>query len=1003
MLKVAYFNVQGLTASKLLFIESLFTSSLADIVVISEHWFSSYNNLTNSPFFVTSTGHIAKKTGHANCGIALLCSSSLRKCITIQQHTEFYIQFLFQQVSLTALYLPPRLQNDTVRSLLHQVLPSKMIFGDINVRFGAAFDDTSTTAASRGSVFYNTLLPAQFQHIKSKTQCSRNDHVFSVIPCTMEYEWFSRDIFASDHGLMTMELSIESPVAASVPNIPRYAFRLLKEEACRSALKSYYDSMMHKTLLPLIHATRNELVNMKTYNRAIKEDFINTLYSCFTDSIYSLLDEFIPQYDPIQVKSNYDPTIVLESQCSNTEAIRAFKRSQRAYAAKMIVRVRDATKNVEQEAFSFYSSLYQSENVEMPEAPEPPSTDDAAFLFTTERVKKAIEYYPSSKSGGPDRIHVDVFKCLMESTLFAEMLSQLLQLFYEVGITPKSWNESNIFLLLKDVEQPFVDKTRPVALTNILRRIFEKILLGNWASRSWSKLHPSQSGFKKGWSTISSILLSDDMSRIGFLISVFLDLCNAFDRALYTKILEILRARGCPTRDLSLIYSLMMHECMSFLIVNGCLLSKGIRRNRGILQGSVLSPFLFNIVIDVLADRVNGNSLVPRMLLFADDIVIKARSFKECQEILNICYQWSSENNMEWNINKCGSVGSKAFFTLNGVRIPQVVSYKYLGLPHGKNGILWADYCMKITEKISNFLKSLSLRKKTWSFQARLIIYKTFIRSTGEYCLPLLLHWISRDLKPRSHLLRLLEDTHKEGLTWIFDTATPKLLLEFLSGLGSLQKRVTQLQGSLAYHLQSLDPENPLKAHSTRHFLSTNHDSILLPCFSNPDFKKWQLENSTSQEKITWSTWCRRKWLNDVFESPGILQHYILPSASSGSMNDSILRRPLGEAERMLAWRCNSCFSRAKCPVCSKPFNRAHLSRCSLYKLLGNSYEPLLTDKKFRDDLDKISKGIPPKKKFDESNYTLLDYYLNHQLNDDFLSLYTSLRTLLYDKPSTTD
>ena len=129
----------------------------------------------------------------------------------------------------------------------------------------------------------------------------------------------------------------------------------------------------------------------------------------------------------------------------------------------------------------------------------------------------------------------------------------------------------------------------------------------------------------------------------------------------------------------------MMANCCSTLVVNNRRLATRIKRVHGVFQGSILSPFLFNIFIDPLAVLLNSEvTLTPEALFYADDIVLKAKSNDRMRTLVWLCEIWAMENGMRWGIKKCGAVGSKGVFQLNGELIPSVSRYKYLGAPPRK-------------------------------------------------------------------------------------------------------------------------------------------------------------------------------------------------------------------------------------------------------------------------------------------------------------------------------
>ena len=77
-----------------------------------------------------------------------------------------------------------------------------------------------------------------------------------------------------------------------------------------------------------------------------------------------------------------------------------------------------------------------------------------------------------------------------------------------------------------------------------------------------------------------------------------------------------------------------------------------IKVNKGILQGSTLSPFLFNIYIDVLICTLKNS--VHDVFAYADDIAVISKSQKELDKALNIIELWYMANKMEVNYNKSG-------------------------------------------------------------------------------------------------------------------------------------------------------------------------------------------------------------------------------------------------------------------------------------------------------------------------------------------------------------
>ncbi|KAJ9052501.1 hypothetical protein DSO57_1033487 [Entomophthora muscae] len=105
------------------------------------------------------------------------------------------------------------------------------------------------------------------------------------------------------------------------------------------------------------------------------------------------------------------------------------------------------------------------------------------------------------------------------------------------------------------------------------------------------------------------------------------------------KVLDALHRRNTPTGVISLIMSLFMNGG-SKIAVNGEL-TRFVPKERGLFQGSILSPLLFNIFIDgaalalMLAFPINEIGY-HTALFFADDIKIQHKDPLELQRGLDI-------------------------------------------------------------------------------------------------------------------------------------------------------------------------------------------------------------------------------------------------------------------------------------------------------------------------------------------------------------------------------
>ena len=95
-------------------------------------------------------------------------------------------------------------------------------------------------------------------------------------------------------------------------------------------------------------------------------------------------------------------------------------------------------------------------------------------LFTDRELKIAIKQQKNT-APGEDTIHPQMIKNLPPETL--KYLLDMYNKIWEEGEIPKTWKHATIIPLLKERKDPKdVRSYRPVALTNILCKIFERMV-----------------------------------------------------------------------------------------------------------------------------------------------------------------------------------------------------------------------------------------------------------------------------------------------------------------------------------------------------------------------------------------------------------------------------------------------------------------------------------------------------------------------------------------------
>ena len=275
--------------------------------------------------------------------------------------------------------------------------------------------------------------------------------------------------------------------------------------------------------------------------------------------------------------------------------------------------------------------------------------DDCDPPFTSSEMRAAIDQLKPSTPGG-DNVHNLMIQNCSEDLLHELLLC--LNRIWVSGEIPQKWKQAIIIPLLKTGKPPeLASSYRPIALTSCPGKLLERLVNNRltWRLEKCAILSPHQFGFRPKRSTCDALLYFSESIYSGFsnnecTTAVLIDFEAAFDRVSRISIIAQCMKIGLKGNILQYIVHFLRDRTIKTKI-NETLSTEGTTLN-GIPQGSVISPTLFNIVLQDLVNVIPTNVSVA---IFADDITIWSThkepeiATNRVQESLDKIYQWSEK------------------------------------------------------------------------------------------------------------------------------------------------------------------------------------------------------------------------------------------------------------------------------------------------------------------------------------------------------------------------
>lgn len=253
--------------------------------------------------------------------------------------------------------------------------------------------------------------------------------------------------------------------------------------------------------------------------------------------------------------------------------------------------------------------------------------------LTLEELEEALCAMNKGRSPGLDGLPPELLLLLWK--YIGPLLLNSINYSLEIGSFHRDQKSALIFLLLKKDKDPLdCGSYRPLSLLNSDIKLYAKCLARRLESCIHFLIHQDQTGFMK------SRHASDNIRRLLHVIDqtdslptpsaiLSMDAEKAFDRVEWKYMFAVLHRFGFGPFFIAMIQTL--YNCPTACISTGTVISSQFPLKRGTRQGCPLSPLLFNITLEPLAQAVRQNTFISpievkgtkhHISLYADDVLL---------------------------------------------------------------------------------------------------------------------------------------------------------------------------------------------------------------------------------------------------------------------------------------------------------------------------------------------------------------------------------------------
>ena len=366
------------------------------------------------------------------------------------------------------------------------------------------------------------------------------------------------------------------------------------------------------------------------------------------------------------------------------------------------------------------------------------------IVITKEEVLKSMRKIKSNKACGPDYIGGKVLNVCSDQ--LAPVFQQIFQSSLDSHKLPLLWKTSIISPIPKKTPIKQKNDLRPVALTPIIMKCFERVILHHLLPAVQHLEDPLQFAYKRNRSVEDAVLtllqnIHEHLDKgSSYVRALMVDFSSAFNTIQPHLMIQKLCYMGVNGNIILWINEFLTHRVQVVRI--GSIMSPECTTNTGAPQGCVLSPVLFTLY----TNDCRSSSSDCLVIKYADDTVILGKlkvSDTEYKSEINKFTLWCQNNFLELNVSKTKELvfdfrkktQNHLPVLIGGKQVEKVDDYKYLGVFLDTN-LNFQKHVLTTLSKCQQRMYFLrKLREFNVTTDVKLFFYKATIESVLNFAL----------------------------------------------------------------------------------------------------------------------------------------------------------------------------------------------------------------------------------------------------------------------------